>query len=207
MEMTVHIPDVWALSKTQLFAAPNIFRFSFYLVFHLFHPHWLNPDRLRRSCKEDRACSLASGSFTACTGSCVLTYPTAGHHGQRTHILSLILIMCHFCHPLSLGFGSRFTLDLLPWSPQPITRNTALRAQRSTLIPLPTSPRGAGGEQQLRYWDEKQEIFNLQQSSVNLWKGLIFDQNTFGNSHCLFMWRDGALLWFSTHWHSFFAHI
>lgn len=108
MEMTVHIPDVWALSKTQLFAAPNIFRFSFYLVFHLFHPHWLNPDCLRRSCKEDRACRLASSSFTACTGSCVLTYPTAGHHGQRTHILSLILIMCPF---LSSSF-SRFWLQV-----------------------------------------------------------------------------------------------
>lgn len=90
--MTVHILDVWALSKMKLLMAPVIFRISFLLLFHLFLPYWISPNCLRESCKEEKACRLAYSNCTACTGSHTSSHiPGQKTFGQKTCPLSLSL--------------------------------------------------------------------------------------------------------------------
>lgn len=143
MEMTVHIPEAWALSKLKLLVGPNILRISFRLLFHLFLPHWIGPNCLTEIRKEGKTCRLASSNCPACTGSHLPSrIPGQKTSGQKTWVLSLVLIPCS--HPLSLIFGSKLMGSFPPCSLQPAMPTTALLAQRSTSIPLLMTPRGRG---------------------------------------------------------------
>lgn len=84
----------------KLLMAPNIFRISFCLLFHLFLPYWISPNCLRESCKEEKACRLASSNCTASMDSHMSSHvPGQKTFGQKTCPLSLILNVWPFFTP------------------------------------------------------------------------------------------------------------